>query len=145
MRNSQGDDYYGILRNLGDVPGVIVESMYLTNPDEGRALESAEVRQIEAQAITTAIVRHLSTQASGTGFRPEMSFAPAPWRTTCPRPARTRRCCDRRGPVARWTAVGWLAQSVGGVMTTGHGALRTTWSDTEPSTARLRPARCAIP
>ncbi|MCB1003289.1 MAG: N-acetylmuramoyl-L-alanine amidase [Acidimicrobiales bacterium] len=76
VRNSQGDDYYGILRNLGDVPGVIVESMYLTNPDEGRALESAEVRQIEAQAITTAIVRYLSTQASGTGFRPEMSFAP---------------------------------------------------------------------
>ena len=34
------------------------------------------MRQIEAQAITTAIVRYLSTQAPGTGFRPEMSFAP---------------------------------------------------------------------
>ena len=33
----------------------------------------------------------------------------------------------------------------GPVVTTGHGALRTTWSDTDPSTVRRRPPRPLVP
>lgn len=67
---STGDDYYGILRNAGDVPAVLSEAAFLSNPAEDALLRTEEFRQAEAQAIATAILRYVRTRDPGSGYVP---------------------------------------------------------------------------
>ena len=65
-----GRDAYGILRNTPDIPTAIAEAVYLSNPPEAELLVLPEVQQVEAEAITRAIHRFISTSDPGSGFKP---------------------------------------------------------------------------
>ena len=65
-----GRDAYGILRNTPDIPTAIAEAIYLSNPPEAELLMLPEVQQVEAEAITRAIHRFISTSDPGSGFKP---------------------------------------------------------------------------
>lgn len=74
VRNEAGEDYYGLLRRAPEVPTVIVEALYMTGAGEAALLELDTVRQAEAEAIGSAILRHLTTTAQGSGFRADLVF-----------------------------------------------------------------------
>jgi N-acetylmuramoyl-L-alanine amidase len=59
-----GDDYYGLLRRA-TVPSVIVEGVYISEPDEEALLASGEFRQAYAEAVYRGIVRFLTTTDPG--------------------------------------------------------------------------------
>ena len=65
-----GRDAYGILRNTPDIPTAIAEAVYLSNPPEAELLLLPEVQQVEAEAITRAIHRFISSSVPGSGFKP---------------------------------------------------------------------------
>ncbi len=67
-----GDDYYGLLRR-STMPAVIVEGVYISEPDEEALLATAEFRQAYAEAVYRGIVRFLTTAEEGPGVnRPEV-------------------------------------------------------------------------
>ena len=65
-----GRDAYGILRDTPDIPTAIAEAVYLSNPPEAELLLLPEVQQVEAEAITRAIHRFISSSDPGSGFKP---------------------------------------------------------------------------
>jgi N-acetylmuramoyl-L-alanine amidase len=65
--NERGGDYYHVLRT-STVPAVIVEGLYISNPPEEALLRRADVRQLMAQALATAIDRFVTTDEPGSGF-----------------------------------------------------------------------------
>jgi N-acetylmuramoyl-L-alanine amidase len=65
-----GTDLYGVLRNAPNVPSVITEALYLSNPPEARLLATTAVQDAQARAIATGIVRFLTTADPGSGFTP---------------------------------------------------------------------------
>ncbi len=67
---SDGTDLYGVLRNAPNVPSVITEALYLSNPPEARLLATPQVQDAEARAIAWGIVRFLTTSDPGSGFQP---------------------------------------------------------------------------
>ncbi len=72
-----GDDYYGILRRA-TMPAVIVEGLYISEPEEEALLATPEFRQAYADAVYRGIVRFLTTADEGTGInRPEIFPADA--------------------------------------------------------------------
>jgi N-acetylmuramoyl-L-alanine amidase len=66
--NSEGGDYYGILRRSAGVPAVISEAAFISNPSEEALLSRGDVQQAEATAIANAVERFLTTDAPGSGF-----------------------------------------------------------------------------
>ncbi len=66
------DDYYGLLRRA-EMPAVIVEGVYIDQPDQEALLETEEFRQAYADGVYRGIVRFLTTSDIGTGIRePEL-------------------------------------------------------------------------
>ncbi len=63
-----GRDYLSVLRNSGDVPTVLVEYLYLTNPAEEALLMDANFLDAQADALVTAIVDYFSTSKRGSGY-----------------------------------------------------------------------------
>lgn len=61
-----GDDYYGLLRRA-DMPAVIVEGVYISEPDEEVLLATEEFRQAYADAVYRGVVRFLTTSEIGAG------------------------------------------------------------------------------
>jgi N-acetylmuramoyl-L-alanine amidase len=59
-----GDDYYGLLRRA-TMPAVIVEGVYISEPDEEALLDDPSFRQAYADAVYRGTVRFLSTADSG--------------------------------------------------------------------------------
>jgi len=57
-------DYYGILRR-SNMPAVIVEGVYISEPDEEALLRTPEFRQAYADAVYRGIVRFLTTPELG--------------------------------------------------------------------------------
>ena len=57
-------DYYGILRRAA-MPAVIVEGVYISEPDEEALLRTTEFRQAYAEAVYRGIVRFLITEEFG--------------------------------------------------------------------------------
>ena len=62
-----GDEVYGILRR-SEVPAVIAEGVYISNPSEDALLGTPEFRQAYADAIYRALVRFVTTNDAGSGF-----------------------------------------------------------------------------
>lgn len=66
------DDYYGLLRRA-QMPAVIVEGVYIDQPDQEALLETEDFRQAYAEGVYRGIVRFLTTNETGTGIRePEL-------------------------------------------------------------------------
>ncbi len=57
-------DYYGILRRA-NMPAVIVEGAYISEPEEEALMRTDEFRQAYAAAVYRGIVRFLTTEESG--------------------------------------------------------------------------------
>jgi N-acetylmuramoyl-L-alanine amidase len=67
-----GEDYYGVLRR-SEMPAVIVEGIYISEPDQEALLESDEFRQAYAESVYRGVVRFLTTDETGEGIRePEL-------------------------------------------------------------------------
>ncbi|MGI8759632.1 MAG: hypothetical protein ACR2K0_10045 [Acidimicrobiales bacterium] len=47
---------------------MLSEALFLSNPPEAELLERAEVRQAEAQALSRAVVRFLTSDDPGSGY-----------------------------------------------------------------------------
>ena len=66
--NSEGGDYYGILRRAAGVPAVINEAAFISNAPEEALLARGDVQEGEATAIANGVERFLTTDAPGSGF-----------------------------------------------------------------------------
>ena len=64
---ANGDEVYGILRR-SEVPAVIAEGVYISNPSEDALLGTPEFRQAYADAVYRALVRFVTTDDAGSGF-----------------------------------------------------------------------------
>ena len=67
-KGESGDDYYGVLRRSAGVPATLTELLYLSNAPEEALLLTPAFQQVEAEAITRAILRYLTTDDLGSGF-----------------------------------------------------------------------------
>ncbi len=66
---ADGKDYLSVLRHSGDVPAVLAEFLYLTNPSEEELLMDPAFISAEAAALADAIVSYFADpDAAGTGF-----------------------------------------------------------------------------
>ncbi|MDH3302603.1 MAG: N-acetylmuramoyl-L-alanine amidase [Acidimicrobiia bacterium] len=66
---ADGKDYLSVLRHSGDVPGVLTEFLYVTNPSEEQLLMDPAFVSAEAEALAGAIVDYFSsTTNTGGGF-----------------------------------------------------------------------------
>ena len=67
--DTPSQDYYGVLRESAGVTAALVEAAYLSNPPEAELLARDDVRQAEAEALATALLRfHLGEAAADTAF-----------------------------------------------------------------------------
>lgn len=66
--NQWGGDFYGILRQGGDVPSVISEPAYLSNPPEAELLARPDVQAALAKSLAVAFDRYVTTEDPGSGF-----------------------------------------------------------------------------
>jgi N-acetylmuramoyl-L-alanine amidase len=65
---ADGGDYYGILHRTAGVPAVLSEAAFISNAPEEALLADPAFQAVEAQALTDAIVRFVSTSDPGSGF-----------------------------------------------------------------------------
>ena len=65
--NDDGNESYGMIRRP-EVPAVLAELGYLSNPPEAELFETLEYRQVAAVALADSIERFLSTEDAGSGF-----------------------------------------------------------------------------
>lgn len=66
---ADGKDYLSVLRHSGDVPAVLAEFLYVTNPSEEDLLMDPAFVSAEADALVAAIVDYFSSSANtGGGF-----------------------------------------------------------------------------
>jgi N-acetylmuramoyl-L-alanine amidase len=65
---NDGGDYYGVLRRTAGTPAVLSEAAFLTNPPEEALLRTAAFQEVEAEALTRAIVRFVDSRDPGSGF-----------------------------------------------------------------------------
>lgn len=63
-----GGDYYGILRRSAGVTAVLSEAAFLSNPPEEALLADPAFQAVEAEALTRAVVRFVTTEDPGSGF-----------------------------------------------------------------------------
>ena len=69
---ADGKDYLSVLRHSADIPTVLAEFLYLTNPVEAELLADPGFLALEAEALATAIIDYFSSeQAVGTGHVPD--------------------------------------------------------------------------
>jgi N-acetylmuramoyl-L-alanine amidase len=67
-RNSEGNDFYGILRRTQGTPTALLEVGFLSHKPEERLYARPAVQQEVGQAVARAIVRFLTTSDPGSGF-----------------------------------------------------------------------------
>ena len=66
--NSSGGDYYGILKRTAGIPAVLSEAAFISNPAEEALLVDPAFQAAEAEAITRAAIRFLTTDEPGSGY-----------------------------------------------------------------------------
>ena len=76
--DSDGVDFYGMLRRTAGVPSVLSEAAFISNPSEEAALATEAFRQAEADAIAAAVIRHVGTPDQGTGYGDAFTAASSP-------------------------------------------------------------------
>ncbi|MGH9180873.1 MAG: N-acetylmuramoyl-L-alanine amidase family protein, partial [Acidimicrobiales bacterium] len=67
-RNTDGDDYYGILRRTQGVPAALAELAFVSNPAEADLVVRPDVQKVEGEAVARGILRFLDTADPGSGF-----------------------------------------------------------------------------
>lgn len=67
LRADEVTDYYGLLRNA-DVPAVLAEGAFISNPSEEALLRTPDFRHAYAEAVYRALVRFITTGDRGSGF-----------------------------------------------------------------------------
>lgn len=65
---ANGDDFLGVLRHSDDVPAVLAEFLYLTNPSEEELLVDPVFVEREAEVLAETIIEYFSSDAVGSGF-----------------------------------------------------------------------------
>ena len=86
--SGSGRDLFGIHRFTPEIPSVITEWGYITNPAEAGQLKTSTVKNAEADAIAAGIIRWFETTATGSGDI-------GSWvRTTSPGTGGTSGCVD---------------------------------------------------
>ena len=93
-RRADGSDYYGILRRTAGVPAVLAEAAFISNAPEEALLADPAFQAVEAQALTDAIVRYVSTTDPGSGFVEPYRGPSRRARAAAPPAARTPRSAD---------------------------------------------------
>lgn len=63
-----GQDYLSVLRNSAEVPAVLVEFLYVTNPSEEALLANPAFVDSEAMALADSVIAYFSTSGEGSGF-----------------------------------------------------------------------------
>src|SRR5690606_1633220 len=66
--NSEGGDYYGILKRTAGIPAVLSEAAFSSNPPEEALLADPASQRVEAEALARAVVRFITTDDPGTGY-----------------------------------------------------------------------------
>lgn len=66
--DAEGGDYYGILRRSAGVPAVLSEAAFISNPTEEALLRDPAFVAAQADAISRAALRYVSTDDPGSGF-----------------------------------------------------------------------------
>jgi N-acetylmuramoyl-L-alanine amidase len=67
-RNSEGNDFYGILRRTQGTPTALLEVGFLSHRPEEQLYSRPAVQQTVGQAVARAVVRFISTPDPGRGF-----------------------------------------------------------------------------
>ena len=67
-RNSEGDDFYGILRRTQGTPTALLEVGFLSHKPEERLYAKPAVQKAVGEAVARAVVRFLTTSDPGSGF-----------------------------------------------------------------------------
>lgn len=67
-RNSEGDDFYGMLRRTQGTPTALVEIGFISNEQEERRYAEPTVQKAVGEAVARGIVRFLTTSDPGSGF-----------------------------------------------------------------------------
>lgn len=65
--NGRDSDFFGMVRGPSS-PAVLAELAFLDNPAEADLLARPEVQRSEGEALARAIVRHMTTDAEGSGY-----------------------------------------------------------------------------
>ncbi len=68
-----GTDYYGLLRR-SEVPAVIVEGAFITDPVQEDLLESTVFRQAYAEGVYRGLIRFLTTEETGSTINSPVDF-----------------------------------------------------------------------
>lgn len=68
-----GTDFYGLLRR-SEVPAVIIEGAYVSDPAQEALLETTVFRQAYAEAVYRGLVRFLTTNETGTDINEPTPF-----------------------------------------------------------------------
>ena len=66
--NSSGGDYYGILKRTAGIPAVLSVAAFISTPAEVALLVDPAFQAAEAEAITRAAIRFLTTDEPGSGY-----------------------------------------------------------------------------
>ena len=74
-RNSEGDDFYGILRRSHGTPTALLEVGFISHQPEERLYARPAVQQAVGQAVARGVVRFLNTRDPGSGFIPAPHLA----------------------------------------------------------------------
>ena len=72
--NSEGGDYYGVLRRPAGVPSVLAEFAYISNGPEAELLTRADAQDALAGSVASAVQRFSTTDDPGSGFTDEPIF-----------------------------------------------------------------------
>ena len=66
--NSQGGDFYHVLRETAGTPSTIAELAFLSDPPEAALLAKPDVQKVEGDAVARGILRFLRTRDPGSGY-----------------------------------------------------------------------------
>ena len=66
--NSQGGDFYHMLRETAGTPSVIAELAFVSDPPEAALLSRPDVQKVEGEAVARGILRFLRTSDPGSGY-----------------------------------------------------------------------------
>jgi N-acetylmuramoyl-L-alanine amidase len=66
--NSNGDDFYGMLRRTQGIPTALAEIGFISNEQEERRYAEPAVQKAVGEAVARGIVRFLTTRDPGSGF-----------------------------------------------------------------------------